>query len=447
VLLVIMLVHLVAGSRVQWGLHLVVGLWVLPICVVLLYALLYGFRLFVPVWQPRLATSPGRFMASHLSARVLFFALLVGLVARYVEAVRSTALACRPGHGQRLLDRLRAVPTDAGPSGGPHLSFLVCLGVLLSASGLAFALLLRLGPHAEATLIQLAQLATGCAHVALGFCLRVGRAAGQWHGYAAAATLVTFMLVCIHEECRRGRFSVYPLVGTFWILLLLPLAVLWGNAVRVMPASSPSGTIPALAITALLLVALFVAAVALLLRWWRRDGSGEDEAGRLPSSQVSWAAHSLGALGLVLCVGGGAAVVHGALAGDPAYYGQFMRAANSSALLLGGATARMDVLIRTLESRGNLTLAAATVALASGAVLALHFLARYRITWARTALYVLWFAAALGGAGVVGYMLACQAPGTWPGTQVASALFLMALVVRTLVALLKRLSADTEQVA
>jgi hypothetical protein len=447
VLLAIMLVHLVAGSRVRWGLHLVVGLWVPPIGAVLLYALLYGFGLLVPVWQPRLATLPGRFLGSHLFARVLFFALLVGLVARYVEAMRSTALACQPGHGRRLLDRLRAVPADAGPSGGPHLSFLVCLGVLLSASGLAFALVLGLGPHVQATLTQLARLATGCAHMALGFCLLIGRAAGQWHGYAAAATLVLFMLVCVHEECRRGRFGVYPLVGTFWILLLLPLAVLWGSAVRVRPTPPSSGRIPALAIIAVLLVVLFVAAVALLVRWWRGDGPDGEEAGHLPSSQVSWAAHSLGVLGLVLCVVAGAAVLHGALAGNPAYYGQFVRAANTSVLLLEGATARMDALIRALESQGNLTLAAVTVAIASGAVLALHFLARYRITWARTALYVLWFTAALGGAGIVGYMLARQVPGTWPGTQVAIALFLMALVVRTLVALLRRLSTDAQGAA
>jgi hypothetical protein len=75
------------------------------------------------------------------------------------------------------------------------------------------------------------------------------------------------------------------------------------------------------------------------------------------------------------------------------------------------------------------------LAVGAGAVLLVHFLARHGVSWARKAVYVLWFAAAMGGIAAAGYMIHCWPLGTWTAEQLFWGLLLAAVVLRILTAL------------
>lgn len=317
----------------------------------------------------------------------------------------------------------------------PHLAFLVHFGVLVSVVGLALALLLYMGPPAEAVLFELRELADGWLASAVGFAAQVGRLTAHWQGYAAAAAVVAFLLIAVHEEARRGRTALYPLVGTTWLLLLAPCAVAWTRELRSMPSPPPPGKIAVLVGAALLLVILCLAAVILWVRWWRLRTERPGEAADTPESRdATGAARSLGSIGLVLCLCGCAVVLHAALVGNPTYARHVDSAAGALTWLAYRAAFWIEYLRSRLEVGHSVAGASAALAGASGGLLLLHLVSRHRVRWARSVLCALWAAAVLAGAAAVGYMLSKRAFGTWKADHIVVSVLLIVLLVRTLVA-------------
>lgn len=433
-LLAVLVLHVAAASRVRWAFRLVAAVWAPVLCAGVLFALLCISRLLPPFRVPALTTPVGRLLGSYFAGRALFLAVLVALLVRLAEAWGSVVRAAWPRRGFRAASRAPAPPPLAVP-GGSHLSFLVGLGVVASAVGLALALLLHLGPEVEATLFELSGLARRCAHAAVEFGLHLGRLSAHWEGYAAATALIAFLLIAVHVEGRQGRAEVYSLLGALWGLVLLALTVAWVREVRATPRPAAPGVTLALGAAGLLLTVLFGAAVVLVGRWRRSEVRDVDAAGQRQRLGTTAAAHSLGSLGLALCLAGCAVVLHGALAGSAAYRQQFAQAAARAVGSIQTSAAQVDALKRTLEQSGDLGLGAAALTAASGAALLLHLLARYRIAWARMGLYVIWIVVAVVGTAALGYIANGQPFGAWSAWRVAGVLLLTAAVVRAFVAL------------
>jgi len=439
-------IHVLARARARrmWdaqagstSLLLVAVMWALPLSAVTLFVVLYGSRLFVPAREPGLGTPVGRFVGGHFAARLVLWAVLVGFLARFWAALLTAA------KGSRLGVQLPVAPEGPRPSTaqpvwqppGGRLSRLLRLGVALSVGGLALALLLHLTPRWEAALFELSALARGCAHAALAFFARMGHLAAQSPAYAAAAGLTWYLLVCIHEEGRRGRVQLHALLGIVWLLGLVPMTVAFIGDARATPEPAVPGRMAALAVAVAVGAALFVAALAVIASWWGWRRRLTDREEPVPGA-AAWAAHSLGSIGLVVCLAGGAAVLHGALAGNAAYLRAFQRAANGADAFVSFVAAAVDGLKMDLEMRGNVQPAAAILASASAVLLLFHFAARWRLSWARSAVYALWLGAALVGVAVLTCLIYELPFGTWTAGQVLGALALGAFVLRTLGALL-----------
>jgi hypothetical protein len=449
-LLAVFAVHLFAASRLaerpgrraHWSLSLVAALWMVALSAAALFVLLYASHLFLPSREAGLATYPGRFVSTHFAARLVLFIVLSGLLVRFWEAVGSVIRTSTPGLG---------VSVGAGRDGqGPpaaasaaalaesrHLRFLVSLGVLLAAGGLVLAILLKLTPGWEAALFELSNLARNSVQAGASFGLSVGRVSAEWAGYAAAAALTAFGLICIHEEGRRGRTEVYLLMGSVWTLLLVFLIASWVEQARATLHPAAPGRAAALAALAVILAGLSAAALAL---WTARRPASrateEPAAADAAESPKAWAAHSLGSLGLVLSLSMCLAILHGSLAGHPGYDRFFRWAAERAAVAVVKVAAAVDVLKEALDTRDELGRAVAGLAFACLAVLLLNYLAARRVSWARGSLYLLWLAAALAGAAGIGYMVHLWPLGTWTAPQLFWGLLLAASVVRICAALL-----------
>jgi hypothetical protein len=432
----VLVVHLAAARRIRWALWAAVALWVVPVAAGAVLALLYASRLFLPLPEPRPRTALAGAMSSRFSARLLVFVVLVVLVSRFAEALASVlrAAARRPAKLQRPAGRWQPAVADADP-GSSHLGFLVGLGVVLAGTGLALALLLELRPEVEAALFELANLARRCGQTAVVPMARAGQLSSEWLGYAAAAGLTLFLLVSICEEARRGRLEAYPLLGSFWVLIIVPLLAGWALEVRATLSPPAPGRVAALAVTGILLAALVAATAVVWAHWMRavRRRRAETLGGAMERRPQSWAAHTLGSLGLALCLVAGAVAARAALAETMAR--RLAGVGAAAAELVDRVAADVDALHRALQKHGDLGTVAVTMIAASLALLLLNVLARYRIASARRLLYALWFALALCAAGGAGYVLHEHPLGTWTPAQVVTALLTALVLGRTVAAL------------
>jgi hypothetical protein len=245
--------------------------------------------------------------------------------------------------------------------------------------------------------------------------------------------IIAYLLLAAHEEARRRRVRVYPVVGSAWLLLLTPVFLAWANEVVNTLSPPDPGKTAALAAAGVLICVFLAATLALWVRWSRLYGMDPDLLdGAEPEPGF---AQSLGSVGILLVLMACAAVLHGALRSEPAYRAAFDRAAGRLVMLGDYCAALLESLRARLAEEGLLAPAAALTAAVSGVVLLLHALARYRVTWARGVLYGVWFLAALGCIGTVGFMALRNPPGTWTGTMVLGGLAALAIAGRVIVAL------------
>jgi hypothetical protein len=408
-------VHVLASPRFRWSLTLLTLVWSPVLMLAAAAGLLYASRLFIPLHAPRLVSAPGMLLGSSFACRLALLAVVGALVLRFAEA---TVSAWRRADGAELRPEGIAGRPAAPGARSPQPGVLTVAGTVAATSGLALAGLLRLTPQLEAALYELARLAGRWATGVEVVALRVGELAAGWPGYAAAAAVIAFLLVCVHEECRRGRIEVLPIVGAVWTAAAMQLAVAWGaEAASVMRPFDP-GRLVALAIAAVLVTAVLVSALAVWFRWRRLRREGPYLA---QQAQVgAWASHSLGALGLAGCLVLGLVVLHGALRESDGYRSQFAALADAAQRLAQATALAVESLRETLALRGDLRRGAGALAAVCVALLALHFLARYRVRWARWLVYGLWWAVVLGGAVGMGHALTRPSFGTWPPAQVAA---------------------------
>ena len=411
--------------------------WTVPLSAATVFALLYASRLFVPGPEPGLSGPLGRFVGAHFTARLVLWVVLVALLVRLWIAVASAARAGRQGAKAPLGPGgtpSSAAQTAAARPGG-SMGFLLRTGAALSAAGLGLALLLHLTPRWEAALFELSALARDWAQAGLAFGLALGRRAAQSPVHAAAAAMVAILLACIHEEGRKGRTQLHGLLGAAWVMLLVPLiGACVAEAAGTLHPAAP-GRAAALTVATALLAVLLMAALALIASWWRwRRRHGDQE--ELVPGAAAWAAHSLGSVGLVMCLAASAVVLHGALAGNAGYWRAFQRVAEGASAFVNMTAAGVDAFRADLERRGKSGSVAAALAGVSSLVLVLHFLARYGGVWARSAVYALWLAVALVGIAMLTYVLHRHPFGTWTAGQILGALAGAALVVRILGVLL-----------
>jgi len=439
--------HLLTAARAQPPLtnasrRFLVGLsalWFAALSVASVLVLLSASHLLLPPREPSLTTPVGWYLGGHLTVRLLLFALLAGLLARFWEALAAVVRAARSGRRARPRYEANASRpagrAAAGPRHGRHLGFFIYAGILLSGAGLGLALLLHLGPGWEATLLELSRLAVASATAGADLLLRIGRLCAQEPSYAAAAALIAFFLIGLHEEARRGRAQILPLVGAVWLLFLIPFGKAWALLVSAPAHPSAPGRTAALAIAGALLAALLVGAAA-LLAGWRTHLSRPSPAGlHVAAGAKAWTARSLGSLGVLGCLIGSAIVIHGALGGNPLYDRSFAWAVERAGILANNAAAAVDSLKAALEKRGDLGVGIVALVAVSSAALFLHFLAGFRVPWALYAAYGLWFAAALCGGAAIAYMVHHWPLGTWTPAQLFWGLVLTAVVARVAAAL------------
>ncbi|KPK62056.1 MAG: hypothetical protein AMK73_06900 [Planctomycetes bacterium SM23_32] len=420
--------------RARWALWAVALLWAPPVAAGVLLALLYATRLFLPLEEPAARTALGRAVSAHFATRLLLFVGLVGLVVRYWEALASVVRIGRPAARaprRRVGGPAAGAQQPALLSGSSHLGFLVGLGVTLAGGGLVLALLLHLTSPVEAALFELAGLARTWGRTASASAAAVGRLSGEWTGYAAASVLGAFVVVSICEEARRGRLQAYPLLGTLWGLILAPSVSAWGRAVAATQRPPAPGRTAALVVTGLLLVALLAAAGVVWVQWWRAVRARPEPLGdELEPQRRSWAAHTLGSLGLLLCLAAAGVAVHAALAGRATYAERFADASAAASQVLARTAAGIDTLRSGLREQGELTSVALLMAAGSAAVLLLNMLARCRIVWARRSLYALWCALALCVAAAVGYVVRGNPLGTWSAGRVVGVVIVAVVFCR-----------------
>jgi hypothetical protein len=436
-LLVVLVVHLLAASRVRWSFYGVAALWALPLGLGAAYSLLCASRLFFPLREPELVTAPGRFLGSQFAVRVGVLAFLAVVLARLAEALRSVVQLCR----RRLPRRLSGAPEPAEAAYGlpfhqdRHLLFLLRMGIALSLAGLAVSLLLCLPPEAQGFLLAVRELGGRWLGAVVQRASRVGRLCAQWHGYAGSAAMVCFLLAAAHAEARQGRTAVYPLVSFVWVLGLVPHAFGLCRELRSLPRPAPLSAILVLAMAGALMAVFFAASLMLLVRWWQRArGRTPEAADQTDTADPLGAAQGLGSIGLAICLAGSLLVLHAALAGRPAYDQLFERAARGAAVLSREVAVSIEYLRARLELRRSVAMSSAALAALCAGVLALHLASRRRVSWARTALFVLWCLVALAGVALAGYEFGRQPVGTWQAGRIWGGLLLIVVLVRTLVA-------------
>jgi len=437
ILVAVLAVHLVSASRVRWSLYALVALWVLPLTAGLAFAVLYASRMFFPLREPGLVTGLGRYIGSHFTARLVLLAIFLMLLVRFVEATRSVVRLLRTPRPRRF----SAFAGVAGPGGrltlsqNPHLTFLVHMGTLSALLGLALAAILYMGPVVTSFLTELHGLSTAWSHSLMGFASRIGQLSAQWSGYAIATGMVVFVLIALHEEVRRGRRGLYPVVTVVWLLLVVPLAFsLVTELVSQLETGSTYRSAVLGAATGILAVFL-IAATALWTGYWRRgEMQRPDVTGVATPAHPTSTADSLGSIGLVLCVGGGLLVLHAALMQTAPYAELADRAARSLYWLVDRIAFHIEYARAKLEMRQSIQGVSIGLAAVSTAVLALHLVARHYVAWARNGLLALWTGMALAGAVAAGFILSRRPFGTWGPQHVVGALLLAALLVRIVVA-------------
>jgi hypothetical protein len=431
-LALVLIVHLCAAAFWRTALWLVAVIWALVLAGGAAFAVLYSSRLFIPLPEPELATAFGRFVQESFAVRLLLLAVLAGLLFRLSEGVVSCLhLARNLARSRKTVLELAA--TSRTRAASPHLAFLVGLGVLIAAAGMGTALLLNMSPDVEADLYETTRLAIRAAGTGAALGGRIGEMAALWGGYAVAFALIAYLLLAVHEEARRRRIRVYPVVGGAWLLLLTPVFLGWVDEVVATPSPPDPGKTAALAAAGVMVCVFLAATLALWVRWSRLYGMDPDLLdGEEPEPAF---AQSLGSVGLLLVLAACATVVHGALRGNPAYQESFARAVGRLQLMGDRCAALLEVLRARLAESGRLTLAAALTASASGGLLLLHALARYRVPWARSVLYFVWLLVVLGCLGGIGFMAVMHPLGTWSGIMVLGSLAALAVAGRVIVAL------------
>jgi hypothetical protein len=421
--------HVAALSRARWALYGVAVLWMAPLAVASLLALLYAARLVLPWGAPEPATAAGSYLASSLGARIVLLGIGAALLVRLWESL---------GAALELAGRvapIEAATAEAPPPPEQGLAFVVRAGLLLGCLGLGAALVLLQGRTLGGTLAEMGSMAGDWMHAAGVLTGGVGRLAAEWPGYAAAVAAVALVLIAVHDEALHGRVAVYPLLGLVWTLVVGVLWLAWALQVSATSLPASAGRIPALVAMGLMLLLLTAATATVWVRWWmlRRQASGPGED-LLDGADPIGAAHSLGSLGLVLAVGASVAVLLAALGSSPQTRPALARLSQAAASLRDWLALSVETARAHLRVRGRLGEVVALIGAASLAMLCLHLAGRRARGGVRLVLLVLWSGAALAGAAVGGYILLQVEPGQWSAARVLAAIALAAVVVRALVA-------------
>jgi hypothetical protein len=432
VLAAVLLVHVCAAACWRGALWAMSVMWMLVLGTGVAFAVFYSSRLFMPLPEPELSTAFGRWMQTGFAVRLLLLASIVGLLFRFGEGlVSSLHLARNLARSRRTVLELAATRRERSSS--PHLSFLVALGVLLSAAGMGAALLLSVRPDVEAALYETAQLAVRSSQRAAHLGLWVGRLVAQWPGYAVAFGLIAYLLLAAHEEARRRRIHVYPVVGAAWLLLLSRIFVGWVEEAVYMLSPPDPGRTAALVAAGVMIGVFLAATLAVWVRWARLYGTDPD---LLEGEEAEPGfAQSLGSVGILVVLAACATVAHGALRMHAVYQESFGRAAARLSALGDRCGALLLSIREALADSGRLQLAAGVTAGVSGCVLILHALARYGVAGTRSVLYGLWVLVALACVAGVGVLVVMFPLGTWSGPMVLGALAALAVAGRALVAL------------
>ncbi|MFO7955516.1 MAG: hypothetical protein R6X33_00240 [Candidatus Brocadiia bacterium] len=431
ILFILLAAHVLATSRSRWSAYLMASLWWLPLLVLAALTISLATRLFFPLEGPVPATAAGRFVASHFPARLALVAIAAIPTGRLGEAYVAVVGLCRrekKKYASPLLEAESIRP--AGSPGRSHLVFLVRLGMVLAAVGLVGAVAIHPGPAGGNILVGLGRVGRAWARGLAELTFDVGGLTADWAGYGVAAGLVVYMLVGICYEARRGRVSTYPLLGVFWVLLVAYLGTGWLRAFRASGLSRP-----VLAASAAPVVVLAGATAAVWMRWWRLAGKQANVGEPVrDGGSGGRSASSLGTLGLVLCGVGTLLLLHGFLRTDPAY-------AERAGRWLEGARSVLDGLVDGVARRtvhagaGESAMTALLLALAAGAVLIVHMLARHESRTFRAVLCALWFAAVAVGVGAGVYALVEGEPGRLDAARLLGGFAVAVVMVRAAMAL------------
>lgn len=430
ILFILLAAHVLATSRSRWSAYLMACLWWLPLVVLAVLTMALTTRLFFPLEGPVPATAAGRFVASHFAARLALLALAAIPTVRLAEAYVSVVGLCRrekKKYVSPLLDPESGRPTE--PPGLPHLVYLVRLGMVLAAVGLVTAVAIHPSPAGGRLLVGLGQVGRAWAQGLAGLTFSIGSLAARWTGYGVAAGLVVYMLVGVCYEARQGRVSTYPLLGTFWALLVAYLGAVWGRA-----AAAPALSRPVLAAAAIPVVVLAGATAAVWIRWWRLAGNQAHVGEPVRDEGGGRSASSLGTLGLMLCGIGTLMLLHGFLRTDPAYAERARRWLEGAQSVLDGLVD--GVALRTVHAGpGESAMTALLLAVAAGAVLIVHTLARHQSRTFRAVLCALWFAAVAVGVGAGVYALVEGEPGRLDAARLLGGFGVAVVMVRAAMAL------------
>ncbi len=438
VLLTALAVHLLAAARVRWSFYALAGIWAAVVLASLVGTVLYSSQLISPTPAHEFATAPFRIMSRSYSARLVVLAALVALIFRFGEATRSVvALLKQPAvRWESSLQATIEFERTPGLTLSRHLAFLVRTGVLASLAGLAVAVLMLATPRTESAAGPLRALTSDWFHEVVVFCTQIGATVSGWAGYALCLAVVVFVIAALHEEARRGRRSVYLLVGTLWVTLLLGLGVMFLARVRPLIEQVSVPSLAFLVGASMLLVILLATAGAVLyagLSGGRVIADGGAYAGGDPDRRE--AAHSLGSLGLAACLMAVALMVYALSASVPGL--------REAAAELPGALARLArapvqwliALQLKLESDRNVGIAAVALGGLSMALLALHLLCQRPLAWARTSVFTIWCAVVLAAVAWLGHAVARTPIGEWSAGRVIVISVVVAGVVRAIVAL------------
>ena len=442
-LCVVLAVHVASGARRRWAGYLVLLLWGIVTALGALVALALAGRLF---WSPPvedMGTPLGRLLAGHLSARLLLLALLLALLWRFVDGLRTMYADVSAGPG------LQPAREPAAPAArrATRFSELNAFGMLACVAGLVLALMLGVSVSSEAVFFHVGRYWAALSYGFVFVAARVGLRAAEWSGVAFSAGVVMLMLLALHEETRGGRVGAYPWVAALWTGILAWLATLLMSEFRSATSYWPArpGERFALIAVGFVWLVLAITTVALWWHWWslkrrqRRVTQSDKDSG--VRRQVSGSARSLGSVGLCVSLTLGVVILYSALG---TYSGcRHLLLRMESGLTSGTASAAffVDGLRTVLEGSNLLRIGAIALMALSACLLVVHYISQFGFRWAAAVATGLWGALSLLAIFLLGRLVNLSTAGQWDVGELLLVLVAVAAIAGMLLATFKSLVA------